>query len=656
LPPVEGAGDLFGRLPRDIPGYNRGMRWSHSILAVAFLAAAGLSYAQSPPGNDNAPMGGKSSQNQPQNIPAMPCGTGDAALGCNLSKKEVKEAQTAFNRGLKLQKAQHLDEAFEAFQTAAQLAPRNVEYVTAREMSRQQLAFDELQRGNTALLEGRQMEALADFRGAAQLDPQNEFAQQRVQDALGEQAPRIAAKTQVVKAAGELHVMPNAVRADFHYNGDGRELLNEVAKAFGLMPVFDDSVVGRPVRFQITNVDFFTAMRAACDVTHTFWTPLQSNQILVAAESTDNHRKFDRMAMRTFYVPGVTAPADLTNIANLLRSLFDIKIVSVEQSSGTITVNAPDPLLDAATQFMESLDSSRPEVMLDVRVYEISSTMTRNLGLQIPNQFQLFNIPAAALLALGGQNIQDLINQLIASGGINQANSQAISALLAQVQGQSSQSSIFSQPLATFGNGQTLTGLSLGTAAFQASLNQSSVTNLEHSTLRVSQGTEATFRVGSRYPILNASFSPVFNTPAIAQVIGNNSFQAPFPSFSYEDIGLSLKAKPTVNRDSGVSLAVEMQFRTLLGQSLNGVPIIANREFQGSLVLMDGQPAVVAGEISQSETRSMTGVPGLGLVPGLNQIGTGNSKELDDDELLVVITPHVISEATEGQATVWMPQ
>src|SRR5207253_4853463 len=110
--------------------------------------------------------------------------------------------------------------------------------------------------------------------------------------------------------------------------------------------------------------------------------------------------------------------------------------------------------------FIESLDSSRPEVVLDVKVYEISRTLTRNLGLQLPTQFQMFNIPASALTALGGQNIQDLINQLVASGGINQANTTAISALLAQLQNQ--QNSIFSQPLATFGNGTTLFGVTLG--------------------------------------------------------------------------------------------------------------------------------------------------------------------------------------------------
>src|SRR5436305_14911481 len=123
------------------------------------------------------------------------------------------------------------------------------------------------------------------------------------------------------------------------------------------------------------------------------------------------------------------------------------------------------------------------------------------MGVHIPNQFNLFNIPAGALAALGGQNIQDLVNQLIASGGINQANNTAISALLAQLQGQQSQNSIFSQPLATFGGGKTLTGVSLDQLSAQLSLNESWVRTLDHASLRASQGTNATFRMGSRYPI-----------------------------------------------------------------------------------------------------------------------------------------------------------
>jgi len=160
--------------------------------------------------------------------------------------------------------------------------------------------------------------------------------------------------------------------------------------------------------------------------------------------------------------------------------------------------------------------------------------------------------------------------------------------------------------------------------------------------------------VGSRFPILNASFAPVFNTAAIASVIQNNSFQTPFPSFTYEDIGLSLKAKPLVTGSSDVGLNLEIQFRTLTGQSLNGVPVISNREYKGSINLMDGEPAVVAGSVTHNEQRNLSGIPGLGAVPGVNQIMTSNSKEIDEDELLIVITPRVVNRAESQNAEVWV--
>lgn len=594
-----------------------------------------------------------SAGNQPSAALLLPCPEGSpGAIACNPSNKELKEASRAFAKGLKLQREKRQDQAFDEFETAARLAPKDVEYLTARELTRQQLVFDHLERGNAEMRDGRQIEALAEFHTALHLDPQNDFAQQRLNDALGEWAPKTAAAPQVVASADEIRVAPSAVRADFHYRGDSRGLLTQIASAFGLSASFDESVVSRQIRFDIGGADFYTAMAAACQMSHTFWTPLESTQILLAAESAQNHRQFDRMALRIFYLPGMSTQQALNDVANMLRTVLEIRMVTMQPGAGTIVVRAPRKDLDAATRIIEGLGESSPQVMLDVHVYEISNSLTRNMGLHIPNNFQVFNISAGALAALAGQNIQDLINQLISSGGINQASSQALSGLLAQLSGQ--QNSIFSQPLATFGGGLTLSGLSLGTASVQLSLNESNVKTLEHATLRVGQGNDATFKVGSRVPILNTSFSPAFNTPAISSVIQNNSFQSPFPSFNYEDVGLSIKAKPLVNGNSDVSLSLEVQFRALGTQSFNGIPVISNREYKGSITLRDGEPAVVAGSVSSTEQRSMNGIPGLGSVPGLNHVMTTNSKESDEDELLIMITPRVVNREPAQNAEVWM--
>lgn len=427
-----------------------------------------------------------------------------------------------------------------------------------------------------------------------------------------------------------------------------------VARAYGVSAQLDDSVPSRHVSFNIDDVGFFMAMLAAEAVTKTFWSPVAQKQIFVAADTAENRRQFERMAMRTFYIPGVDQPTVLTDVANLLRNLFEIRFVTPNTANSTIVVRAPQPVLDAATLFLETHDSSRPEVMLNVHVYQVSHTFARNIGVHIPYNFNLFNIPAAALAALGGQNIQSLINQLISSGGINQANNTAISALLAQLQGQ--QNSIFSQPLATFGGGKTLTGVSLDQLSAQLSLNEGWVKTLDEATLRASQGLDATFRIGSRFPILNASFAPIFNTAAISQVIGNGSFTPAFPSFNYEDLGLTVKAKPAITSDDNVSLQLEINLRALAGQSINGVPVIGNREYKGSINLQDGEPAVVAGQISRSETRNLVGIPGLSQLPGLNKLTSTNEKQLEDDELLVVITPHITRRGVGQNTEVYLPK
>jgi general secretion pathway protein D len=581
------------------------------------------------------------------------CSSSPGAVPCRAAGKDLKAARQAFSRGLKLEKSRKLDQAFREFERAAMLVPQDVDYLTARELIRQELATQHLERGNKELSQGRQVEALADFRMAQTLDPQNEFAQQRLRDALGPVPTHTDGPPQIIKRADALSVTPLDGRHDFHFRGDSRELITAVASSYGLSVVFDDNFVSRHVRFDLGDTDFATAMEAASRVTRSFSVALEDKVLFTAPDNPESHRLYDRMGLRTFYIPGVSSPQELTDLMNTLRTLFEFRFASMNAPSGTITLRGPQSTLEAATQFLEQLDARRPEVMLDIKVFEVDHSYARTIGLHIPNEFKLFNIPAGALAALGGQNIQDLINQLISSGGINQAGNESIAALLAQLQSQ--QSSIFAQPLATFGGGITFMGLSLDQLRATLHMNESSVRTLEHVTLRASQGKDATFKLGSRYPILNASFAPIYNNSAISKVIQNQSFTAAFPSFNYEDIGLVVKAKPTVHGNSDVGLELEMQLRTLGGQTVNGMPVISNREYKGGILLKEGEPAVVAGMLTRMDQRSLGGLPFASHIPGLKVLSAESSKQEEDDELLVLITPYVVdSNERKGTQAIWL--
>ena len=568
--------------------------------------------------------------------------------------KELAEARRAFTKGVKLKSAGKLDQAYDKFEKAAELNPHNLDYITAREFTRQQLVMEALQRGNKAMKENHEIVAMADFRRAIEYDPTNDFALQRLRDSMPEDLQPASQPMRIVEQSTPIQLLPSEAHHSFHFRGDARALLTQVAQSYGVVAEFDDSVQSRRVRFDIEDVNFSTAINAATQVTKTFWVPLSSLQLLFAADTVENRRNLERMSLRTFYLPDVSSEQQLNEMMNSLRVLLNLRYIAVQKSQSTITIRAEQPVVEAAARLLESLSAGTPEVMLDMRVYEVSSTLARQIGTAWPTQFTMFNISPALLAGLG-QNAQSLINQLIASGGINQANATAIQALLAQLSNQSS--SILSQPFATFGGGLTLFGLTTGGTGITInfSLNDSNLRDLEHVTLRAGQNDPAVLKVGERYPLVNATFSPIYNTPAIAQVIGNASYQAPFPSFYFEDLGLIMKATPVIHAERDVTLKLELAIRSLGTQTVNGMPIINNREYTGTITVKDGESSVVTGLLSRADALSLVGYPFLSRVPGLNYAAAEHNNNAMDDELMVVITPHVVRMPERNSFAVALP-
>jgi type II secretory pathway component GspD/PulD (secretin) len=427
-----------------------------------------------------------------------------------------------------------------------------------------------------------------------------------------------------------------------------------VGRDYGITVQFEESVKTQRVHFDMQDVNFATAMQAANQVTKTFWIPLTPKQIYVLPDTVEMRRRFERMGLRTFYLPDLS-DQQLTEMMNSLRVLLNLRFISFNKAASSISIRAELPVLDAADHLIRSLTTGRAEVLLDLRVYAVSTSLSRSLGTALPTQFTMFNISPALLAGLG-QNAQNLINQLIASGGINQANAQAIQALLAQL-ANSTTSSILSQPFVTFGGGLTLFGLTTGGTGITPtfSLNTSNIQNLEHVTLRASHNDPAVMKIGERYPIINATFAPIFNTASIARVIGNGSFTAPFPSFNFEDLGLILKTTPLVHGDRDVSMKFELQLRTLGNTNVNGIPIINNREYSGYITVKDGESSVITGLIDVNDTRAITGYPFLGQIPGLGYGASVHNKNVSEDELLVVITPHVIRMPEQNSFAVQLP-
>ena len=91
-----------------------------------------------------------------------------------------------------------------------------------------------------------------------------------------------------------------------------------------------------------------------------------------------------------------------------------------------------------------------------------------------------------------------------------------------------------------------------------------------------------------------------------------------------------------------VTLDLELSIKALSSTMFNNIPVIANRDYKGSVRLKDGEPALVVGAITRSLQRSSSGLPGFGYIPVLGSILTVNNRNNEDDEVLVIVTPHIV--------------
>ncbi len=557
----------------------------------------------------------------------------------------MKHAREAFARGSRLMRESRTEEALAEFRRASELAPRSAQFATVRELAKQQLVLEHIRRGNKYEAEQRAIPAMAEFQAALALDPANSYVLERIRASSDAGAPPRPPALLRVEDSGEVDLKPQAGVRSIHFRGDTRGLWTEIGRVFGLTVTFDDTTPAVPVRFNVDEADFESAAAAAQRVTRTFYVPLAERAIIVLPDNAGTRNAMERSVMRTFYVEGLNSAQELNDYVNVLRVIFDLSKITISSQNFAVTVRGTQAQVDAASRFMQEAVGGPPQVLLDTKFYEVSNSTLKDIGIDLPLQFQLIYLTGLALP--GGTNLQDLINQLFATGAINQANSQAIQALLAQLQNQ--QASIFQNPIATFGGGITFFGVSVPPATIRAAFNESNVSNLEHLTLRAGNNTAVTMRVGSRFPILNATFSPIFNTASVSQVLANNSFQAPFPSFSYEDLGVTLKATPIIQSDRDVTLKLEMQIRALTGQNINGIPVISNREYTGTITVPNGDTAILAGLLTESDQKSLRGLPGLTSMLGPAVSSSQRTKNYG--ELLITITPHIVASRPQSSAT-----
>jgi Flp pilus assembly secretin CpaC len=573
------------------------------------------------------------------------------------STKARRRAAKLYLEAGKLFLAARYEEALGLYGQAAALDPTNRDYQLAAGVARGHAVTTLVQQAAQARMRLDAVAARVALTRAMALDPRSPIVTQHLNE-LGDDA--LAAEpgpllTPIDPGATDRPLHTPELRS-FHLYTDIRQVIQQVFRGYGMEATMDDSVRNERVRFAIDNATFEQTMTALGLVTHTFYVPLDPRRVLVARDSRELRQQYTRLELETIQLGGLSAN-ELTELANVAKNVFGIQTASSNPTNGSLTVRATPGQLDALNQTLDELMAGRSQVLLDVRLIQLAHSNQRTTGVQAPQSFTAFNIYSQEQSIFSANSA--LIQQIISSGLASASDPLAILGIL--IASGSVSNSLFANGVATFGNGTTLTGISPGSTSLNLNINSSESRQLDRIQLRMADGDDlgATLRLGSRYPIQTSSFGSMGSTSAIAGLTGagtssalssllsslSSAASSMTPQVEYQDLGFTLKSKAGVMRNGRVALNLSIKIDALSGASADGNPILNHRSYEGDVQVEEGAAVVVASELDRTESRAVSGTPGIDEIPGLSATDSRN-KQTSGATLLLVVTPHVVRSPT----------
>jgi general secretion pathway protein D len=275
--------------------------------------------------------------------------------------------------------------------------------------------------------------------------------------------------------------------------------------------------------------------------------------------------------------------------ADMLRTILKVRDMYVDERLNMLVLRDKPEVLALAEKMIKAQDIADPEVMLEIEVMEVTRGKLQDLGIIYPNSLTVLNSPLTldALKRIKSTNI-----------------------------------GVSPNPSLQFRT--TDTDLNL----------------LSNPRIRVKNNEKAKVLVGNKVPVITT------NTTAN---VGTSE------SVSYVDVGLKLEVEPRITLDDFVSIKVNLEVSSL-GEAItlsnnSKVYNIGTRNASTILRLKHGETQILAGLIQDSERKNADKVPGLGEIPILGRLFSRHNDEKQKTEIVLAITPKVISNVTLPEAT-----
>ena len=531
-----------------------------------------------------------------------------------------KNGNQNYKMGEKAIDLKDYDAAVDYYSKALAADPKNPFYRIKLNDARFEAGQFHLHQGLKLREKGDLQGAISEFQRAQILDPSSTIADQELKKTLDMLAERVRANEQ----QGEQPLMENGEPAlasappemkplsrapiNLKMSNDSKIVFDTIGKLAGLTVIYDPDLQARRISVDLNNVTLEQALDIVSLESKAFWKPVTENIIMVIPDQTQKRRDYDEEVVRTFYLNNIAVAQDLTEITTGLRQLLDLKRISQVNAQNAIVVRDTPDKLALVDKIIKDIDKARPEVIIQVEILQASTDNLRNLGILPPQSTTVTISPNTSTSSSGSTTTTTSSTNGIQLNQLTHLNQSDVS-------------------------------LTIPSATANFLLTDSSTKIIQNPEIRALDGQQAKLNIGQRVPVATGSFQAGVGvgTTAVNPLV-NTQFQ-------YIDVGVNIDVTPHIHPNREVSMKLQVEVSSVASYAtIGGIqqPVIAQNKTQQEIRLKEGEVSILAGLIQRTDTKTLNGWPWLANVPIMRYLFSATNTELNDSEVLIVLTPRIV--------------
>ncbi len=326
----------------------------------------------------------------------------------------------------------------------------------------------------------------------------------------------------------------------------------------------------------------------------------------------------------------VSVDIDVLGLAQKIHEVFPSEPVQIETSGSVVMLSGKVSSAAVADKILEVVKNSVPKV---TSLMEVPRAPEAEVALQV----RFADVNRSAIQQLGINLIRTFGSNMPMSVSTQQfAPPQLGSLTTTSTSGSTSTTSTSGQNTFTLSDLLNIfiyrPDINLG-ATIKALQENNLLQILAEPNLLTQSGKEASFLAGGQFPY-----------PVVQSVASGTSGAI---TIQFKEYGIRLGFTPTVTQDGLIHLKVQPEVSSLdysNAVTLQGftIPALQTDRVVSEMDLRDGQSFAIAGLLDNRVIKQFEKVPGIGDIPILGKLFQSQTLNKSDNELLIVVTPHIV--------------